>query len=294
MTTGNTDWHYGRMLRHIGRRLTTREGLSRVLRDPGVAARFLRHWIWNANFREESAQDIAERYRISLTALDQLARTYDEPLSEETIGAVFGNELETPDCRDMATLFDRNGSDKSNVHNYHLIYAALLKGRRHERLSILEIGLGTNNIGVRSNMGPEGRPGASVRAFRDWAPKADVHGADVDQSILFHEERITTHWVDQADPVSLTALAQTLAPRKFDLIIDDGLHEPHANLNTIHFALKLLAPGGYLVVEDIQGARLEFWQIAFTILRRAFSCHFLRTRAAYAFVIRAPEAANTR
>ena len=51
----------------------------------------------------------------------------------------------------------------------------------------------------------------------------------IDRRILFHEDRISTFWVDQTDPNSLDALAAQLGDIKFDLIIDDGLHLPHAN-----------------------------------------------------------------
>jgi hypothetical protein len=137
------------------------------------------------------------------------------------------------DTRELADLFRERGSDKSTYHNYHLVYGHLLAGKRDHALHIVEIGLGTNNIDVPSNMGLFGKPGASLRAFRDWAPHASVFGADVDRRILFMEDRIETFWVDQTDPTSLQDLAMRLSDKKFDLIIDDGLHVPAANFNTI-------------------------------------------------------------
>jgi SAM-dependent methyltransferase len=279
------DSHYGRMFQHIRARLGSRDGIVKLLRDPTVALRFLRHWIWNANFRSDTAEYQADQLRISIDALERLSRDYDGPLHTLALAEAFPDVSATNDCRDLGDAFNRHGSDKASVHDYHLLYAALLDGRRQEPLSILEIGLGTNNIGVRSNMGPQGRPGASLRAFRDWAPRADVFGADVDRSILFTEDRVKTFWVDQTDDEALDALAATFGDRRFDLIIDDGLHEPHANLNTIAFALPLLKPGGYLVIEDILGRFLAFWQIASSVLRPPLSFRLIRMAAASVCVL---------
>ena len=63
--------------------------------------------------------------------------------------------------------FNKYKSDKSLNHNYHLIYGALFPDTNKVK-KILEIGLGTNNEKLISNMGKNGSPGASVRAFRDF------------------------------------------------------------------------------------------------------------------------------
>jgi len=100
----------------------------------------------------------------------------------------------------------------------------------------------------------------SVRAFRDWAPNAQVYGADVDPGILVQEERIKTYFVDQTDRASLQNLAHIVGG-DFDLIIDDGLHNPIANFNTVKELLPLLKDDGHLVVEDIYEEYLSAWNI---------------------------------
>jgi hypothetical protein len=127
-------------------------------------------------------------------------------------------------------------------------------------LRFLEIGLGTPNIDVPSNMGPGGRPGASLRAFRDWAPNAVVVGADVDDRVLFSEERITTYFVDQTAPDTLKSLGMRFARESFDVLIDDGLHTPEANLKFLEFALPLMKPEGAIVIEDVGYDTHGFWQ----------------------------------
>jgi hypothetical protein len=189
------------------------------------------------------------------------------------------------DTRDLAALFRKHGSDKASAHDYHRIYGSLLSGRRKDRLAILEIGLGTNNIDVPSNMWPWGNPGGSLRAFRDWAPNSSVYGADVDRRILFNEERISTFWVDQTDVVSLVGLRSQIDTVGFDLIIDDGLHLPHANFNTLSTLMPLLKDDGVFVVEDIGQSFLPFWRVAQATLRE-YETHLISSKGGlYVFVL---------
>ena len=60
--------------------------------------------------------------------------------------------------------------------------------KRHKELSILDIALVTT-LDVPSNMGLEGKPSAVMRAFRG-TPHGTIIGADVDQRVLFKEQRI--------------------------------------------------------------------------------------------------------
>ena len=171
------------------------------------------------------------------------------------------------------------------MHDYYIAYAGLLSGRRHEQLAILEIGLGTNNTAMVSNMGEDGKPGALLRAFRDWAPHALVFGVDSDKEILFAEERIATYFVDQTDTDSLASLVEALRKRQFDLIIHDGLHTSWAKLNTLNVLLPLLAPGGALVVEDMLDTYLPAWQVAAALLKSAYRCRLIRCKAAWIFLV---------
>lgn len=159
----------------------------------------------------------------------------------------------------LKELFDHYGSDKGDTnHRYHLLYGALLAST--DASALLEIGLGTNNVSVVSSMGSQGKPGASLRAFRDYLPGAHIYGADVDRGILFNEERISTFFVDQTDLDSFSTLSAAV-PEEFDLIIDDGLHSPNANLATLVFGLNRLKVNGYFLVEDISPNALPIWQL---------------------------------
>lgn len=165
----------------------------------------------------------------------------------------------------LGGMFNHYRSDKAKVHNYHMIYGPML-GNPDNINRILEIGLGTNNEDIVSTMGTLGAPGASLRAFRDYCPNAMIFGADVDARILFQEDRIATYQVDQLSLESLSNLAKKL-PQDFDLIIDDGLHSPDANINTLAFASQLIRKGGWIVIEDISLEAVPIWQCVAALLK---------------------------
>jgi hypothetical protein len=107
-------------------------------------------------------------------------------------------------------LFNKYGSDKA-VYGYSELYVTILEEcnqnlTTNAPLSILEVGIGTNNPNVPSNMGARGKPGASLRAFRDFDSKIECIGFDIDSSILFQESRIRTFAADQQDLTNYVSL----------------------------------------------------------------------------------------
>jgi hypothetical protein len=186
---------------------------------------------------------------------------------------------------DLAALLTRYGSDKTTAHAYHRIYASVLARCGAARpLNLLEIGLGTNMIDVVSNMGIAGRPGASLRAFRDFLPLASIYGADVDRRVLFSEDRIETFYVDQTDRGSFNELGNNL-PAEFDVMIDDGLHLPTANLNSLSFFLSRIRAGGFAIVEDIPDTAEDFWHFVTNMLPESFEACIVRSGPSLVFVV---------
>ena len=187
----------------------------------------------------------------------------------------------------LAALFRKYGSDKSTTHNYHLLYGPLL--HRLGRVgAMLEIGLGTNHTDVVSNMGRMGSPGASLRSFRDFLDGALIYGADVDKRVLFTEPRIRTFFVDQTNPASFEQLNADI-PESLDLIIDDGLHSPAANLATLLFALRKLRPGGWIVIEDIPVESVDVWNVAAALLSTHYEPALLQASTTFLFAARKRE-----
>jgi hypothetical protein len=213
-----------------------------------------------------------------------LEHTGRDVLTLEDIETYPSSSSRLPDDVELlGSLFDRNGSDKA-AHNYHPFYARAFEDRYTVR-SVLEIGLGTNNPNLVSTMGRTGRPGASLRAFREFFPSARIFGADVDRDILFVEDRIDTCYVDQTDQTSFAALSD-LTGRDLDFIIDDGLHAPNANLAVLLFALDHLAVGGWVAVEDIASEAVPLWQVVAALLPSVYRGVLLQARGGIIFAAR--------
>ena len=179
--------------------------------------------------------------------------------------------------------FNKYGSDKSTIHNYHLIYASLFRETNKVK-KILEIGLGTNDEKMVSNMGRYGKPGASVRAFRDFYKLAKVYGADIDKKILFTENRINTLYVDQSNINSLKNMYRRLG-KNFDLIIDDGLHAPYTNINVIITSLNYLKKNGWIVIEDIPIRAKAIWEVINFLINYKHDCKLIKAKSSYVFLI---------
>ena len=92
---------------------------------------------------------------------------------------------------------DKGDPDLSRNHNYTRTYDELFRSMRPDELRVFELGLGTNNPNFPSNMGPSGRPGASLRGWKQYFKNANIFGADIDAGILFNEDRIKTFYCDQ-------------------------------------------------------------------------------------------------
>jgi SAM-dependent methyltransferase len=164
----------------------------------------------------------------------------------------------TPLCMSMS----RNGSDKGmRRHNYTQLYDAIFSTRRQAIKRLFEIGIGTNNVALKSHMGRLGRPGASLRGWLEYFPAAHVFAADVDRDILFSTPRIKTFFCDQTDPHAIEALwANADLAEPFDIIIDDGLHEFRANALFFEKSFFKLRPGGMFFVEDVIQGELRLWR----------------------------------
>jgi hypothetical protein len=134
-------------------------------------------------------------------------------------------------------------------------------------------------------MGVLGHPGGSLRAFRDWAPSAEVIGADIDEKTLFNEERIRTCAINQLERTSFKHLKGFISDG-VDLIVIDGLHTPRADMNSLLELLPHLSAEGSLVVEDISPrAALVLWPFAMLILKQNYSASIKKMRNGFVFVV---------
>lgn len=163
----------------------------------------------------------------------------------------------------LSELFEKYGSDKGCVnfnnrtlwgwsaHTYSNFYYSLFNHCKENVKLVLECGIGTNNKNLLSNMTSNGKPGASLRAWRDYFSNAQIYGADIDTDILFKENRISTYFVDQLKKETIDKMWQDIKVENFDIIIDDGLHTPNANINLFLNSFHKLKQNGIYIIEDV-------------------------------------------
>eukprot|EP00439_Symbiodinium_sp_Y106_P056707 s2072_g7.t5 len=186
----------------------------------------------------------------------------------------------------LSQLMLEAGSDKAQ-NGYCPIYEVLLQPLKVQRL--LEVGLGTQNPDSLSSMaglGPGFRPGGSLRAWRDYLPQAFIYGLDVMPDAMVRGEvpflvsgdstelgvssppppaRVRTALADSANEGHVASVMKSWGfasapgpgtPRGvFDVVVDDGLHSPEAQIATLGSLWPWLKRGGIFVVEDINDGK---------------------------------------
>jgi hypothetical protein len=172
----------------------------------------------------------------------------------------------------LSQLLNNYGSDKSSKHGYDYWYAEFLDAISTSECLIIEFGIGTNDLSLPSNMGSNGRAGASLRAFRDYTIKPLLIGIDIDPNSLFSENRISTFLSDQRYTIQLRTVMRQIAEqaRPIKMVIVDGLHEPHADARTLMVALPHLANKGRIYIEDISPNKYIqlYWKVICFILNK--------------------------
>tara|TARA_B110000977_G_scaffold201574_1_gene296944 strand:+ start:2186 stop:2887 length:702 start_codon:yes stop_codon:yes gene_type:complete len=152
---------------------------------------------------------------------------------------------------ELMNLYGSDKGGKNNHHNYSKFYSEIFFNKRKKIKNFLEIGLGTNNLNMASNMGKDGVPLASLRAWRDYFENANIYGADIDRNILKNEQRIKTFFVDQTNPATINSLFDEIGINNFDVILEDGLHEYSANICFFENSIKFLSDDGIYIIEDV-------------------------------------------
>jgi trans-aconitate methyltransferase len=101
--------------------------------------------------------------------------------------------------------------------------------------------------------------GNSIRWLLERFPQSLIYGADILplQSEWPFDPRF--HFT-QLNQESREEIRRFLGHCKFDLIIEDGSHQPQHQINCLVEGLDALSPGGIYILEDIQTSRTDhYW-----------------------------------
>lgn len=172
---------------------------------------------------------------------------------------------------ELCKIMNHYGSDKgSGWHNYTTTYHDLFKKKREEELNVFELGIG-DAVFVQYSQ-HDAKSGASIRGWRDYFPNANVYGGDIDKTVLFEDDRIKTFYCDQLDSAVIKEMWENpeLKDKKFDIIIDDGLHEFDANINFFRNSFHKLKDDGIFIIEDLHQITLPRFKEALPELKLEF------------------------
>jgi len=168
----------------------------------------------------------------------------------------------------FAQLSAKYGSDKDTVegahspyvwpaHTYGTFYEFMFRDHRSEVKYVFECGIGSNNSSLASNMGEDGKPGASLRLWLEYFPSCKVYAGDIDLKSLITEDRIQSFQLDQTNPQSIKLFWEKIPNIKFELMIDDGLHNVNAGITLLLNSIHKLSPDGIYIIEDVSVNDLE-------------------------------------
>jgi hypothetical protein len=143
----------------------------------------------------------------------------------------------------LPALGKEYGTDKENGHDFLRYYDGIFAETRADVKKVLEIGILT---------------GASLKMWRDYFPKAQIFGADIDRRLseTNYGHRITAITANQSSPDDLDRLAG-FGP--FDVIVDDGSHICKDQQLTFGKLFRHLDNNGVFILEDLHTSLVYRW-----------------------------------
>jgi hypothetical protein len=142
------------------------------------------------------------------------------------------------------------GTDKSSKHHgYCNAYEKHLGAYRENQITLLEIGYGGYHY-------PD-RGGESARMWLDYFTSAKIISVDLYEKVrLPQTDRFEFINASQDDTEALT---KVMAQNNPDIIIDDASHTCPLTMETFNILFPLLKPGGWYIIEDIEGSFFPGW-----------------------------------
>lgn len=217
---------------------------------------------------ERQVKDLTEYYllerKLHNVALNLLLEEIFSVKNQTQINEIDSNHI-TKQAKQIAEIFTRWGSDKSTNHNYEILYDLIKSYFHSSKLlepRILEVGCGGNDPKVRHAMPVDYVPLSSLRALKEIFDSKNIFGADIDKSLEYNED-FSIFIVDQFDSKSFDVIKST--ELKFDLIIDDGVHDLYANNVTFNNLFDLVNTNGFYLIEDVEKSLVPIWTKCFGI-----------------------------
>lgn len=132
------------------------------------------------------------------------------------------------------------GEHKWNAAAFAARYERYFAALRDQPIKLLEIGIGGYDDPARG--------GESLRVWKRYFPRGEIHGIDVVDKTALEEARIRTFRGSQDDVAFLRRVAAEIGP--LDIIIDDGSHRSEHVITSFKVLYPHLRQGGIYVVED--------------------------------------------
>jgi demethylmacrocin O-methyltransferase len=146
----------------------------------------------------------------------------------------------------MVELATLHGTDKWGMHRYADHYEHHLHHLRNEDFALFEIGIGGT-----------ARAGASLRMWRDYFPRAQVIGLDIDDRSSVRSDRIHPYVGSQVDPKILDEIFADFP--QIRVIVDDGSHRPEHIRESFALLFPRLPDEGIYIIEDTQTSYWPAW-----------------------------------
>lgn len=136
----------------------------------------------------------------------------------------------------LKELFKKYNSDKGFKHHYDKVYDVDFLNLKNKKINLLEIGI----LG-----------GSSIKTWLEYFPNATIYAIDIlpkDSVEILNNNRVRYLQHDSTDANIIDLVKQWNV--QFDIIIEDGLHTPSANLNTFKNLIPFLKKDCYYYIED--------------------------------------------
>jgi hypothetical protein len=126
--------------------------------------------------------------------------------------------------------------------HYFPIYEQALRRFRGRSITMLEIGVSH---------------GGSLQMWRHYlGRRSTIVGIDINPRVaVLAGPGIEIHVGDQSDPAFLRELGEQYGP--FDIVLDDGSHQPLHQIASVEHLWPYLADGGVYIVEDLHS---NYWE----------------------------------